>query len=145
MWCRRNAVFRSAAPDSYPSVLAALITLGITHVYDLRSCFEVQHHGDWTNQAASSSLQRVSVPVFQDEDCSPEAIALRYQTYTAADSTRGFVTGYRSILRAAGPAFGTVLAHLATPVPSPFLIHCTGGQGPHWRALRHHPFSVRCR
>ena len=59
--------------------------LGITHIYDLRSNDEIQRA-----EAAGrggvihwEGCQRVSVPVFEDKDYSPEKLALRYQNYTA--------------------------------------------------------------
>jgi hypothetical protein len=62
--------------------------LGITHIYDLRSNTEIER-----SEAAGrggvvewEGCERVFVPVFTDQDYSPENLAERYKNY-AADGT----------------------------------------------------------
>ncbi|KAG8406437.1 hypothetical protein J3459_012373 [Metarhizium acridum] len=128
---RPGLLFRSAAPTA--GAVAALQTLGVTHVFDLRSDVEVARAGGPSAADACSqsppALSRVHVPVFQRVDYTPEAIALRYQDYAAVDTTAGFVSAYRGILSAGGQrAFAPVLRHLAQDDPTPCLVHCTAGK-----------------
>jgi len=58
-------------------------SLGITHIYDLRSNNEIEK-----NEAAGrggivewDGCKRVFVPVFADVDYSPEKLAIRFQHY----------------------------------------------------------------
>ena len=65
--------------------ITTLQSLAITHIYDLRSNIEIERA-----EAAGrggivtwKGCERVFVPVFTDEDYSPENIAIRYQDYCA--------------------------------------------------------------
>lgn len=123
---RPGLIYRSAEPSRlHPAGITTLQALAITHVYDLRSAVEIERHQapirEWPG------CRRVFVPIFHDQDYSPEAIALRYQHYSGR-GPQGFVEAYRTILEAGGVPFGAILSHLATPDPSPLLIHCTAGK-----------------
>ncbi|KHO00442.1 Protein-tyrosine/Dual-specificity phosphatase [Metarhizium album ARSEF 1941] len=128
---RPGLLYRSAAPTA--GAIEALQSLGVTHVFDLRSDVEVSRAGGPSAADACSHAPpapvRVHVPVFQLVDYTPEAIALRYQAYAAVDTTAGFVSAYRGILSAGGRrAFAPILRHLAQDHPTPCLVHCTAGK-----------------
>lgn len=60
--------------------------LGITHAYDLRSRPEIERaktagYGQVTEW---EGCQRVFVPVFRNDDYSPEGVALRYKAYASS-------------------------------------------------------------
>lgn len=119
-------IYRSAEPSRITDEgISALQALNITHVYDLRSNVEIKRHATAIREWPQS--QRVFVPIFQDEDYSPEAIAIRYQNYSS-EGSEGFVEAYRTILEAGSGPFATILSHLASPEASPFLVHCTAGK-----------------
>ncbi|KAK2771309.1 tyrosine phosphatase [Colletotrichum kahawae] len=135
---RPGIVFRSAEPSRLTDQGVALLQdIGITHVYDLRSTVELKRlaqAGANCDVREWPGATRIFVPVFQDQDYGPEAIALRYQNYSS-NGTEGFTKAYADILRAAsGPdhpqdPFRTILSHLATPeIPTPLLVHCTAGK-----------------
>ncbi|KAI1755816.1 tyrosine phosphatase [Xylaria castorea] len=142
---RRGILFRSSEPSRLTDAGAAQLSqqLGIRLVYDLRSAVEIARgigsgHGFPLREWEGS--ERKFVPVFLDQDYSPEALALRYKNY-AADSDEGFIEAYQDILNAATDPtnefqpFKTILGHLAAvpvgsppSVPSPCLVHCTAGK-----------------
>ncbi|KAI3327157.1 Tyrosine/serine-protein phosphatase IphP-type [Xylariaceae sp. AK1471] len=143
---RRGILFRSSEPSQLTDAGAAHLSqqLGIKLVYDLRSAVEIARgggagHGFPLREWEGS--ERKFVPVFLDQDYSPEALALRYKNY-AAESDVGFIEAYKDILNAAtDPAnefqpFKTILGHLASnptassspSAPSPCLVHCTAGK-----------------
>ena len=127
---RHGLLYRSAAPRA--TAPAALAALSITVVYDLRSAVEIDREGGVpaTEAACTTpSCARRHVPVFTVDDYTPEAIALRYKDYGAADTTAGFVAAYKAILKSgAKSAFAPVLKHLAATDPTPCLVHCTAGK-----------------
>jgi protein tyrosine/serine phosphatase len=130
----------------------ALSTLGIRHVFDLRSMPEVQKGwagivGDasdgsadvtpgWVQAMQQAGVQRSWVPVFAEHDYSPERLAQRYAKYMDED-VRGFVEAYRDILQNGGPAYRDIFVYLAG-LPGPgqegagdacgALIHCSAGK-----------------
>ncbi|KAI0105750.1 Tyrosine/serine-protein phosphatase IphP-type [Nemania sp. FL0031] len=138
---RRGVLFRSSEPSRLTDDGAVQLSqqLGIKLVYDLRSAVEIARgldsgHGFPLREWEGS--ERKFVPVFLDQDYSPEALAIRYKNY-AAESYKA----YKDILKAAtDPAnefqpFKTILGHLATvpdasspPAPPPCLVHCTAGK-----------------
>lgn len=69
--------------------------LGITRVYDLRSAVEIDRSrgkmllaGDWQPREWPG-CERVFVPVFLDQDYSPEALAVRFGQYSHDSSEVG--------------------------------------------------------
>lgn len=93
---RRGAIYRCAEPSRVlPDGISAMQGLGITHIYDLRSNPEIER-----NQAAGrggvvewEGCERVFVPVFADEDYSPEALAGRFMDYASGSAEVGFHAG----------------------------------------------------
>ncbi|KAJ8121120.1 hypothetical protein ONZ43_g2348 [Nemania bipapillata] len=138
---KRKAKMPSRLTDEGATQLSQ--QLGIKLVYDLRSAVEIARglgSGRGFPLREWEGSERKFVPVFLDQDYSPEALALRYKNY-AAESDEGFVEAYKDILNAAtDPAnefqpFKTILGHLATvpdssspPIPPPCLVHCTAGK-----------------
>ncbi|KAI0201847.1 tyrosine phosphatase [Astrocystis sublimbata] len=143
---RRGILFRASEPSKLTDDGAIQLSqqLGIKVVYDLRSPVEIARglgtgHGFPLREWEGS--ERKFVPVFLDQDYSPEALALRYKNY-AAESEEGFIEAYQDILNAAtDPSnefqpFKAILGHLAAApggdsaplVPSPCLVHCTAGK-----------------
>lgn len=119
-------VFRSAEPSRLTEDgISALQDLKISHVYDLRSRNEIERYATGTREWPGA--ERVFVPVFLDEDYSPEAIAVRFRNYTA-EGSEGFVEAYRGIWETGTKPINTIFSHLARPDPSPLLIHCTAGK-----------------
>ncbi|KAI1339246.1 tyrosine phosphatase family-domain-containing protein [Xylariaceae sp. FL0016] len=136
---RRNIIYRASEPSRLsPEGVAQLQALKIAHVYDLRSAVEIergQREGHGWHIKEWEGATRHFVPVFLDQDYSPEALASRYANY-AAESEEGFIKAYTDILENASAStnasapFRTILSHLAsaTAPPSPVLIHCTAGK-----------------
>ncbi|KAH9996115.1 tyrosine phosphatase [Xylariaceae sp. FL0662B] len=134
---RRGVVFRSGRlSEATEEGISRLRQLGITDVYDLRSKQELKHLGKLGehNQVKEwDSAKRVYLPVFRNEDYSPEAIAIRNTNYGLG--SEGFVSAYMDILVAASPQsnaskpFTVIFSHLASQAsPTPVIIHCTGGK-----------------
>ncbi|RDW62235.1 hypothetical protein BP6252_11668 [Coleophoma cylindrospora] len=128
---RRDIIYRSAEPQRVTKDgIATMNSLGITHIYDLRSKNEIER-----NKAAGrggvvtwEGCERLFAPVFADEDYSPEKIAIRFQDY-AAEGTEGFTRAYDSILQTgARTSYRTILLHLANEPTKPMIIHCTAGK-----------------
>ncbi|GAW26703.1 putative tyrosine phosphatase [Rosellinia necatrix] len=142
---KRGVLFRSSEPSKLTDAGAAQLSqqLGIKLVYDLRSAAEIARSVDSARGFPLrewEGSERKFVPVFLDQDYSPEALAVRYKNY-ASDSDEGFIEAYKDILQAAAdPAnefqpFKTILGHLAAfpsasspSAPSPCLVHCTAGK-----------------
>lgn len=93
---RRGIVYRSSEPSKVTEEGISILTerLGITHVYDLRSEVEIDRSrgkmlaGNWQPREWSG-CQRVFVPVFLDQDYSPEALAARCAQYAHRSSEVG--------------------------------------------------------
>jgi protein tyrosine/serine phosphatase len=87
---RSGIVFRSSEPSMVTDEGISILRdqLNITHVYDLRSQTEIEH--DTRNGGRHvkewDGAKRIFVPVFLHEDCSPEAIALRYANFSSESS-----------------------------------------------------------
>lgn len=86
---RRGLVYRSSEPSNVTGEgVSILNSLGITHVYDLRSAVEIQR----TSQSEGwgprewDGAERVFVPVFLDQDYSPEALAIRFGNYSSSSA-----------------------------------------------------------
>lgn len=94
---RRDIIYRCAEPSKItPEGVSTLQKLGITHIYDLRSNVEIQRA-----QAAGrggvvelAGCSRVFVPVFTDQDYSPEQLAIRYKEYTGGTEVRKITNTY---------------------------------------------------
>ncbi|KAI0838080.1 tyrosine phosphatase family-domain-containing protein [Hypoxylon sp. FL0890] len=134
---RRGLIYRSSEPSKVTEDgVSKLKSLGIEKVYDLRSAVEIeagQRDGFGWKVKEIDGARREFVPVFLDQDYSPEALALRYKNYSS-ESAEGFIAAYHDILEAAASPtnsyrpFKTILEHLASPSPAPCLIHCTAGK-----------------
>ncbi|TPX09758.1 uncharacterized protein E0L32_009097 [Thyridium curvatum] len=112
------------------------------------------HHAGTYKVKEWEGAERVFVPVFLDEDYSPEAMAVRFKNF-AHEGAEGFVRAYTRILDLGAQEshphqpFRTILSHLAQPpspppppppttsssspsaataAPPPILIHCTAGK-----------------
>lgn len=126
---RRDLIYRCAEPSKVTQDgIITLKNLGITHIYDLRSKVEIERAAaagrggvvEW------DGCTRVFVPVFTDQDYSPEQLALRYKDY--AGGTEGFTRAYMAILNHAPPSYRTILLHLANEPTKPMVVHCTAGK-----------------
>lgn len=140
---RPGLLFRSAEVSQLDeSGWIALRSLGVAHVFDLRSKPEVEKgfrgitgsssttstsptpgtpdapdvRRNWIEHLEAAGLQRSWVPVFEETDYSPQRLAERYAKYMD-EATQGFVDAYEDILRNAGPAFSTILRYLASITP----------------------------
>ncbi len=83
---KRNVVFRASEPSQLTDAgIATLQSLGITHVYDLRSATEIERSVKHQDRRIREwdGAKRVFAPVFLDEDHSPAAIAIRYKDFAA--------------------------------------------------------------
>ena len=121
----------------------ALHSIGVAHVFDLRSKPEVEKglagitgegydvKPDWMTAMDASGIKRTWAPVFGETDYSPEGIAKRYVKYMDED-VKGFVAAYSDILRSGGPAFATIFRYLANLNPGEekqgALVHCSAGK-----------------
>lgn len=85
---RREFIYRCAEPSGITKDgIAAIKKLGITHMYDLRSNPEIERA-----QAAGrggiitlwDGCERVFVPVFADQNYSPESLAIRFRNYASS-------------------------------------------------------------
>ncbi|KAF1838238.1 hypothetical protein BDW02DRAFT_480813, partial [Decorospora gaudefroyi] len=114
-------------------------SLGITHIFDLRSQPEIDKAGEPSCEKSAAGITRVWTPVFAATDYSPERVAGRYGMYLSeGNGDGGFVSAYRDILDNAGPAFGRILGHVASLAKDPstttetepagILVHCTAGK-----------------
>ncbi|KAI1403126.1 protein-tyrosine phosphatase-like protein [Hypoxylon fuscum] len=142
---RRGIVYRSSEPSqTTDGGVSQLQALGITYVFDLRSAVEIEKGlgaGYGWKVKEWEGARRVFVPVFLDQDYSPEQLAVRYRNYSS-ESAQGFIAAYIDILTAAASPsnsyspFKAILEHLAGPPspsspsspPAPCLIHCTAGK-----------------
>jgi hypothetical protein len=86
---RRGILFRSSEPSmlTEDGVVILRKTLGITHVFDLRSKPEIERDAklDGRQPREWDGARRVFAPVFLDEDYSPEAVAKRYAHFSSAE------------------------------------------------------------
>jgi protein tyrosine/serine phosphatase len=128
----------------------SLSTLGIAHVFDLRSLPEVakgwagivgrSENGEdssdvlpgWLEAMQQAGVKRTWTPVFSDKDYSPERLAERYTKYMSESEEGGFVEAYKDIAMNAGDAFGVIFRYLAGLTPGEerrgALVHCTAGK-----------------
>lgn len=131
---RPSILFRSADVSKLsPSGWQSLRSLGVSHVFDLRSAPEVGFRDDdsskpeWMSSMKETGIGRTWVPVFAEQDYSPEGLAKRYVKYMDED-VKGFVSAYHDILLNGGPAYAKILRYLIDNPGKGVLIHCTAGK-----------------
>ncbi|KAL1634834.1 hypothetical protein SLS58_010517 [Diplodia intermedia] len=119
---RPLTLLRSADPSHASAADRELLRgLRVTRVFDLRSRPEIERRGGKVDddEGEEEMLKRVWVPVFEDDVFVPERLA-------------GFVAAYGEVLAAAGPAYGTILRHIANEAsaekPNALLVHCSAGK-----------------
>ena len=143
---RRFTLFRSAQLTGIsPNGTVTLSKdLKVRRLYDLRSEREIMKGAKDTKPAEINGVETVFVPVFRDQDYSPEGLARKYKNYTDPDENEGhgystgFIRAYRDIFLNAGPAYKTILEHIrdcdirdedsGTFRPEPLLFHCAAGK-----------------
>ena len=121
---KREVIYRCAEPTQVTKDgISTMKRLGITHIYDLRSVPEIQRM-----EAAGrggivewEGCERVFVPVFRDEDYSPEGLAVRLRDYASDDPDVSFLPVLQSKLiisrvsRVLTPIFSIMLLRLTGP------------------------------
>lgn len=130
---RRNYLFRCAEPtQASPEAIEKIRSLGITHIFDLRSLPEIEKHQvsntgsrvvDWPG------VERVFTPVFRDVGYDPVSLAKRHADYQ--DEVReGMVNAYRAILTQGATAYGTIMRHVIDNLSTDtaLIFHCTAGK-----------------
>lgn len=81
---RRGLVYRGGAPDNIDEDgWRTIRSLGITHVYDLRSNTEIEkiEKAGRKGIVPFDGSERVFAPVFTDIDYSPQNLAIRFKNY----------------------------------------------------------------
>ncbi|KAF4542730.1 Tyrosine phosphatase [Lasiodiplodia theobromae] len=140
---RPLVLLRSADPSRATAEDRAVLRgLRVARVFDLRSRPEVEAGleavGAFKEEKERAEgeeedglLKRVWTPVFEDEVFVPERLAVRYREY-ARKGLEGFVAAYGEILAGGGPAFATILRHIASESsaekPNALLVHCSAGK-----------------
>jgi hypothetical protein len=99
----------------------ALQQIAIKKIYDLRSLPEIRKNG----VGRIDGVKWIHIPIFREEDYSPEKMAIRWGYYTSG--LDGFVMVYAGILQNGAHPFGTILRHLRDS-DDPIVIHCTAGK-----------------
>jgi Tyrosine phosphatase family len=99
----------------------ALRGLKVTKVFDLRSNPEITKNG----VGHVDGIEWIHVPVFREEDYSPEKMAIRWGYYTSG--LNGFVSAYTVILANGREPFGTILRQLRDSDDA-IVVHCTAGK-----------------
>lgn len=93
---RRGVLYRASEPSKLTAAgEAQLRQLGVREVYDLRSALEIDRgiregHG-WAVKEWDGA-RRNFVPVFLDQDYSPEALALRISNYSDETAAVSFLS-----------------------------------------------------
>ncbi|KAJ3119843.1 hypothetical protein HK098_005100 [Nowakowskiella sp. JEL0407] len=109
-----------------------LRALNVTSYFDLRSNPEVTKYG--APGLENFGVSRVYVPIFSDQDFSPEALGVRWQLYTKGVS--GFAQVYMIITETCPASYAQYLRALISILPSneeenptkAILLHCTAGK-----------------
>lgn len=87
---RRGVVYRASEPSKVTDEgVSKMQELGIQKVFDLRSAVEIEkgvQDGLGWQVKEWEGARRFFVPVFLDQDYSPEALALRYRNYSSKKS-----------------------------------------------------------
>jgi protein tyrosine/serine phosphatase len=143
---RPSTLFRSAQLTGITvnGTVTLSKVLKVRRLYDLRSEREVTNRTKDIKPAEINGVARVFVPVFRDQDYSPEGLARKYKNYTDPDEeeghgySTGFIRAYRDIFVNAGPAYKTILEHIrdchildddpGVSRPEPLLFHCAAGK-----------------
>ncbi|KAF2840779.1 putative tyrosine-protein phosphatase [Patellaria atrata CBS 101060] len=107
---RHHILHRSADPTLLP--LSSQKTLSsapynISTIFDIRSIPQLKRAGG-AYDFSSHGIERVWLPVFGEEEYTPEKAGLRYVQYSA-DGTEGIVGAFEEILRAGGATFAHIL------------------------------------
>ncbi|CAG8461596.1 5684_t:CDS:10 [Ambispora leptoticha] len=122
-YLRQRYIFRSAQLSRITtSGIETLRKLNIQKIFDLRSTHEIEKFGF----VKIDGIERIFVPVFHDDNNSPETFYRRFSLY--AQGPEGFSTGYMMILEEGKPTFRAMFNHILTQPNSPFLVHCTAGK-----------------
>lgn len=124
---RRNLIYRAAEPSRVTADgMAVLVAkLNVAATYDLRSNPEIESLSDTCPVIEIPGITRHFVPVFEEDDLSPEALAKRYSSYTSGD----LPSAYRSILTAGALlSYRAIFTHLLERPTEPLVIHCTAGK-----------------
>jgi hypothetical protein len=83
---RRKVIYRCGEPSKVTQDgIEMLKSLGITHMYDLRSKVEIDGNkgAGWGSIREWDGCERVFAPVFIDQDYSPENLAIRFKDYAS--------------------------------------------------------------
>ncbi|KEF61127.1 uncharacterized protein A1O9_02692 [Exophiala aquamarina CBS 119918] len=160
---RRGVLFRCAHPTHLtPKGLSTLTTtLGISKMYDLRSGPEISRlaatvanspadlypladpNTGTIESHGAPGLERVFVPVYQNEDYGPVALARKLQWYTDThkhdeergfEYSEGFVKAYRDIATHGAAAYTAIFRQLLANAANEqkhgqgLIFHCTAGK-----------------
>jgi len=102
-----------------------LKSLGITHIFDLRSDPEI---AKWHSPIPHiDGVEVVHAPVFKNEDYSPEMMAKKFELYSV-NKTDAFMVLYTQIMDNAGPSFRAIFRHIRDHPGSGCMFHCTAGK-----------------
>lgn len=85
---RRNYIFRCGEPTKASSeAIFKIQSLGVTHIYDLRSNPEIQKlQISGTGVTDWPGIERVYVPVFPEDAYDPVSMAVRHADYLSSDA-----------------------------------------------------------
>lgn len=81
---KREVIYRCGEPSAVTKDgITTMSNLGITRIYDLRSVPEIERNKNAGRGGVVEwdGCERVFVPVFRNEDYSPESIAVRFKDY----------------------------------------------------------------
>ncbi|CAI2200420.1 15980_t:CDS:2, partial [Funneliformis geosporum] len=102
--------------------IATLRKLNIQKIFDLRSNPEVNKMGI----KYIEGIIRVHVPVFKEEDYSPEKLFERWNLYL--NGVEGYSQAYMTILEEGKMAYYEIFKHILEHQTQPFIVHCTAGK-----------------
>src|SRR5262249_43293235 len=116
---RRNFLYRSATLSrATPQGAKTLVDrLGITTIYDFRSNAEAIQYPSYDVPGTT----RRHVPVFKDQDASPDGLTLRYRDYTSPDGPMGFMRAYMHIMINGAGAYRAIFEHIRDRPTEPLL------------------------
>jgi hypothetical protein len=126
---RPSFIFRCAQPSQCtPAGAKTLNDLGITTFYDLRAGPELAKLAAVTPVNDIPGIKREFIPVYKDEDYSPEKLAVKYKMYIHKGGPEGFVRAYRDILSHGTNSYRTIFEHIRDRPNEGMVIHCTAGK-----------------